>query len=250
MLDDLHTAPLRSQRIKMAARQFIERYVGANDLAAVVHTSGRSDAGQEFTTSQSRLLRAVDKFMGRKLSSSTRNMIDDVQRRAGHADGRRSGRGHRRQGARLQRARTRSTRFATSRTTSATSAAAARRVVMFGEGIDYNINEIFSDHDHGSADGDRRDARHDRRRDARQRRDLRGRSARARRRVRRAGVDSVVPRRHVARAGHVVDLQRGAPGAGQPARDGRGNRRLRRRQPQRLRAPRSSASSTTTARTT
>src|SRR5213075_2574220 len=80
---DLHTAPLRSQRVKLAARQFIERYVGANDLAAVVHTSGRSDAGQEFTTSQSRLLSAVDKFMGRKLNSSTLNMIDDVQRRSG-----------------------------------------------------------------------------------------------------------------------------------------------------------------------
>ena len=83
MLDDLHTAALRSQRVKLAAQQFIERYVGANDLAAVVHTSGRGDAGQEFTTSQTRLLRAVDKFMGRKLNSSTLNMIDDVQRRAG-----------------------------------------------------------------------------------------------------------------------------------------------------------------------
>ena len=36
VLDDLHTAALRSQRTKLAARQFIERYVGANDLAAVV----------------------------------------------------------------------------------------------------------------------------------------------------------------------------------------------------------------------
>src|ERR1044072_1461107 len=71
VLDDLHTAALRSQRIKAAAKLFIERYVGANDLAAVVHTSGRTDAGQEFTTSQARLLAAVDKFMGRKLTSST-----------------------------------------------------------------------------------------------------------------------------------------------------------------------------------
>src|SRR5688572_26447591 len=83
MLDDLHTAALRSQRVKLAARQFIERYVGANDLAAVVHTSGRGDNSQEFTTSQGRLLRAVDRFMGQKLNSSTMNMIDDVQRRAG-----------------------------------------------------------------------------------------------------------------------------------------------------------------------
>src|SRR5688572_25115209 len=41
MLDDLHTAALRSQRVKLAAKQFIEKFVGANDLAAVVHVSGR-----------------------------------------------------------------------------------------------------------------------------------------------------------------------------------------------------------------
>src|SRR5689334_7644017 len=29
MLDDLHTSPLRSPRVKLAAKQFIERYVGA-----------------------------------------------------------------------------------------------------------------------------------------------------------------------------------------------------------------------------
>ena len=83
VLDDMHTAALRSQRIKLAARQFIERYVGANDMVAVVHTSGRGDAGQEFTNSQARLLAAVDKFMGRKLRSETLNKIDDVNARAG-----------------------------------------------------------------------------------------------------------------------------------------------------------------------
>lgn len=83
VLDDLHTSALRSQRTRAAARMFIQKYVGANDIAAVVHTSGRSDAGQEFTTSQTRLLAAVDKFMGRKLTSATQNMINDVNNRAG-----------------------------------------------------------------------------------------------------------------------------------------------------------------------
>lgn len=83
VLDDLHTSALRSQRTRAAARMFIQKYVGANDIAAVVHTSGRSDAGQEFTTSQGRLLAAVDKFMGRKLTSATQNMINDVNNRAG-----------------------------------------------------------------------------------------------------------------------------------------------------------------------
>ena len=43
MLDDLHTRvrPLRSAS-KIAAQQFIERNLGANDLMAVVHTGGRA----------------------------------------------------------------------------------------------------------------------------------------------------------------------------------------------------------------
>ena len=78
VLDDLHTAPLRSQRTKAAARLFVERYVGANDTAAVVYTSGRSDASQDFTSSQRSLLKSVDQFMGRKLRSATANRIDSA----------------------------------------------------------------------------------------------------------------------------------------------------------------------------
>jgi VWFA-related protein len=144
VLDDLHTAPLRSQRIKAAAKLFIERYVGANDLAAVVHTSGRADAGQEFTTSQTRLLRAVDKFMGRKLTSSTRNMIEDVQRRAGTplsgepaTDMDDKERGYQARNT-LESIRNLSNYLGNIR-------GRRKAVVMFGEGIDYNINELFND---------------------------------------------------------------------------------------------------------
>src|SRR6185437_12917761 len=69
VLDDLQTDARRSIRVRRAARQFIERYIGANDLAAVVYTSGAADRGQEFTDSRSRLLAAVDKFLGNKLPS-------------------------------------------------------------------------------------------------------------------------------------------------------------------------------------
>lgn len=144
VLDDLHTAPLRSQRIKLAARQFIERYVGANDMAAVVHTSGLTSGGQEFTTSQARLLRAVDKFMGRKLRSSTQNMIDDVNRRAGSpmagdpaADMDDKERGFQARNT-LDSIRSLANYLGNIR-------GRRKAVVMFGEGIDYNINEIFSD---------------------------------------------------------------------------------------------------------
>lgn len=71
VLDDLHTAPLRAQLVKRAARQFIERHLGANDLMAIVHTDGRSGSAQDFTGSKRLLLAAVDQFMGRKLESAT-----------------------------------------------------------------------------------------------------------------------------------------------------------------------------------
>ncbi|MEP6784089.1 MAG: VWA domain-containing protein, partial [Acidobacteriota bacterium] len=143
MLDDLHTSALRSQRVKQAAKQFIEHYVGANDLAAVVHASGRSDVGQEFTSSQSRLLRAVDGFMGRKLNSSTLNMIDDVNNRAGTglagdpaADIDDKERGYNAR-ATLDSIRNVATYLGNIR-------GRRKALVLFGEGIDYNIDEMFS----------------------------------------------------------------------------------------------------------
>jgi VWFA-related protein len=83
LLDDLHTAGLRSQLVKRAAKQFIERFFGANDMAAVVHTSGRSDASQDFTSNKRLLMNAVDKFMGKKLRSGTLEKLDEYNRRRG-----------------------------------------------------------------------------------------------------------------------------------------------------------------------
>ena len=77
LLDDINTAPMRTNRVRAAAKQFIERNLGANDLAAVVQTSGRSDGAQDFTNSRKLLTRAVDKFMGQKLRSATLNKIDN-----------------------------------------------------------------------------------------------------------------------------------------------------------------------------
>ena len=144
VLDDLHTAALRSQRIKAAAKMFIERYVGANDLAAIVHTSGRGDAGQEFTNSQLRLIRSVDKFMGRKLNSATSNMINDVNMRAGTpaaADPARDmddkERGYNARNT-LETIRNLSNFLGNIR-------GRRKAVVFFSEGIDYNIDNLMSD---------------------------------------------------------------------------------------------------------
>jgi len=73
VIDDLHTRFGRSIRVKAAAKQFIERRLGANDLMAIVHTAGPAGANQEFTSSKRLLLAAVDKTSGRKLDSATAN---------------------------------------------------------------------------------------------------------------------------------------------------------------------------------
>ena len=78
-LDDLHTDPLRSQRVKNAARKFIEEDLGANDLAAVT-IIGRADAAQELTGNRRLLLAAIDKFLGQQPRSSTLERIEAYNR--------------------------------------------------------------------------------------------------------------------------------------------------------------------------
>ncbi len=143
MLDDQHTHPLRAPRTKAAARQFVQKYMGANDTAAVVFTSGRSDAAQEFTNSQRRLLAAVDKFAGRKLRSSTLERLDEEART----------RGTRQQGDRVDDMLD-SERALTARTTldsirnlaTYLGGISGRRkaIIYFSEGIDYDIQDVFN----------------------------------------------------------------------------------------------------------
>ena len=45
VLDDLHTLFSRSAQVKAAAKQFVERYLGANDIAAIVPTGGSRVGG-------------------------------------------------------------------------------------------------------------------------------------------------------------------------------------------------------------
>ena len=53
----------------------------ANDLGAVVYTSGRSDAAQEFTTDRELLIRAIDKFQGRRMRSLSLDRLDAYYQR-------------------------------------------------------------------------------------------------------------------------------------------------------------------------
>lgn len=89
LIDDIHTYFGRTPRVRAAAREFIQQHLGANDLMAVVHTAGPSDASQEFTSNKRLLLAAVDRTMGRKLDSATVTKTEEYfrQQSAGRETG-------------------------------------------------------------------------------------------------------------------------------------------------------------------
>ncbi|MSO83062.1 MAG: VWA domain-containing protein [Acidobacteria bacterium] len=70
LLDDLHTSVTRTNNVRDVAKKFVAEYLGTNDLAAVVYTSGRQESGQELTGSRRLLMAAVDRFQGQKLPSA------------------------------------------------------------------------------------------------------------------------------------------------------------------------------------
>jgi VWFA-related protein len=70
LLDDLHTNVTRTNNVREVAKRFINEYLGVNDLAAVVYTSGRQESGQELTGSHRLLNAAIDRFQGQKLPSA------------------------------------------------------------------------------------------------------------------------------------------------------------------------------------
>ena len=76
VLDDQDVSSMRTMQVKKSAKEFVDKYMGANDVAAVVHTSGRTDASQEFTSNKTLLNAAIDKFMGRRMRSLTIERLD------------------------------------------------------------------------------------------------------------------------------------------------------------------------------
>ena len=146
ILDDLHTAPLRSTRVKVAAKQFIERYVGANDLVAIVNTGGRTDASQEFTSDKRRLLRAVDKFIGQKPRSATLEKLDVYNMRRGSPAANDPLRDPY-EFERAAKARNMLDTLENAANYLANVHGRRKAIVMIGEGIDYDINNPFENQD-------------------------------------------------------------------------------------------------------
>ena len=81
VLDDLDVATMRTAQVKKSAKEFVDKYMGANDVAAVVHSSGRTDAAQEFTNNKALLHAAIDKFVGRRMRSLTLERLDAYYQR-------------------------------------------------------------------------------------------------------------------------------------------------------------------------
>jgi VWFA-related protein len=146
VLDDTHTHALLSSRVKSAAKQFIERYMGANDIAAVVHTSGRADAGQEFTSNPRLLQAAVDKFMGRKLRSALLGRLEEERNTRGtrSADEKINDPDAAERGYHARNTLESLKGFADFL---ANVRGRRKALVFFSEGIDYDINDPFANRD-------------------------------------------------------------------------------------------------------
>lgn len=172
MLDDLHTTALRSTLVKRAARQFIERHLAKGDLAAVIHTSGRHDAAQELTPSHRLLLAAVDKFQGQKLPSLTGERLAmhlnerDTERAVASSSGDEN------QSSRASTTRPDDLRDSERGMNAQRALGAIRDVaqwmsnvpgrrkslVLFSEGIEYDIYDVFNNRAATSIMADARDA--------------------------------------------------------------------------------------------
>jgi VWFA-related protein len=165
LLDNNHTAALRSAQVKRAAHEFVDKYLGANDVAAVIHTSGATDASQEFTSDPRLLHASIDRFIGQKLRSRTLERLDEYNRnptlQQGQADGqtgrdvkvldpRDAERGHYAR-ATLGTLRSLADFMGSIR-------GRRKAILMFSEGIDYPILDVFDSRDASTIMSDTRDA--------------------------------------------------------------------------------------------
>ena len=167
LLDNYHTAALRSALVKRAAHEFIDKYLGANDVAAVIHTSGATDAvagvhQRSAAAARRRSTASSARSCARARSSgSTSTTATRCCSRRGRATAR---------PAATSRSSTRSTaeRGFYARPTLGTLRSLAdfmgsirgrrKAILMFSEGIDYPILDVFDSRDASTVLSDTRDA--------------------------------------------------------------------------------------------
>jgi VWFA-related protein len=165
VLDDLDVSAMRSTPVRDAARRFVREHMAANDLGAVVYTSGRSDAAQEFTTDRELLIRAIDKFQGRRLRSLSLERLDAYYQRIAYGYNLRNdadpntgsinsqdpaGYGRTSDPTELERGTRALTVLDTLKNTAEFLGSVRGRrkaVLFFSEGLDYPIRDVFGAHD-------------------------------------------------------------------------------------------------------
>jgi VWFA-related protein len=142
VIDDLHTLFGRTNRVKVAAKQFIQTNLGANDLMAVVHTAGPTDANQEFTSNKRLLINAVDRVVGQKVQSATLGRTEEYNRTK---DQRQIGDPLNDPDDAERGFKARSTLMSLRSVADWFSSVHGRRkaILFVSEGIDYNINDVF-----------------------------------------------------------------------------------------------------------
>ncbi|MBI2187116.1 MAG: VWA domain-containing protein [Acidobacteria bacterium] len=86
IMDDLHTYVTRTNNVREIAKRFIDQYLGVNDLAAVIFTSGRQESGQELTNNRALLKAAIDRLQGLKLPSAGAERLAIHLRESGFQD--------------------------------------------------------------------------------------------------------------------------------------------------------------------
>lgn len=141
VLDDVLVDPRRTNAVRTSARQFINRFVGDNDLVAVVSTSGQSKTSQNFTTNRELLLASVNNFMGGRIPSIATTRLENLRNGGTGVDT-----------DVLQRAER--TKMALGRLSDASDYLAGIRgrrkaLIWFTEGVDFDPENVL---DHNAAD--------------------------------------------------------------------------------------------------
>lgn len=141
LLDSLHTSPLNAIKVKAAARRFIQEDFGANDTAAVVFTRGNSQDTQDFTSNKRLLLQAVDRFNGFKTAGATEARILELNSRIGRSPGDPVNDPF--EFERALNARNAMDRIRTLSNFLAGVRGRRKALLLIGEGVEYNFNDIL-----------------------------------------------------------------------------------------------------------
>jgi VWFA-related protein len=143
VLDSLHIAPSRNLDVRRFARRFVEQHVGAGDLAAVISPGAAPEATEDFTSDKARLVAAIDRFTGSKLTSATverereaRQFYDGVPLHGGKdpSDGERANRAYSLTGT-LEALARHVDRVEGRR----------KALLLFSEGIDYDTSDVMGE---------------------------------------------------------------------------------------------------------